>query len=415
MKKISIASLLCVALMSFTCSKTPNGDEPNGGTGNEPGNEPGTETTIESVTLSSDRNVIKCDGTDGATFSLVADDGTVITEGIEFFDNNMNAVTLKNGKFTAEKAGEYTFWAAYKTFNSNQITIKAINADIPAPAADPKPAETSFVKRVLLTQFTGTGCGFCPGMTNWVNVLRKELEMGEKTVLAAVHSEMNSGDPAAISAPKSGSDPFKNKGGVPFLSIDMCIGWGYYSSVTDHEGATLVKEDIENLIMEYPATACLSANPVFFSDIIPSSDGTTSDGYIVTTSVKVSESGKYTVGAWLLEDEIFGTQTIYAQSVTIDKKYDYNTHNNCVRSIDSYNGKDYTGYPLGMLQKGSTANITFLLKVKKDDPKDPKNNWKKENMHLVVFVTKENEKGKYIVNNVIDCPVDAVTPFEYVN
>ena len=137
MKKISIASLLCAALMSFTCSKTPNGDEPNGGNGNEPGNEPGTETTIKSVTLSSDRNVIKCDGTDGATFSLVADDGTVITEGIEFFDNNMNAVTLKNGKFTAEKAGEYTFWAAYKTFNSNQITIKAINADIPAPAADP--------------------------------------------------------------------------------------------------------------------------------------------------------------------------------------------------------------------------------------------------------------------------------------
>ena len=75
----------------------------------------------------------------------------------------------------------------------------------------------------------------------------------------------------------------------------------------------------------------------------------------------------------------------------------------------------HTGYPLGMLQKGSTANMTFLLKVKKDDPKDPKNNWKKENMHIVVFVTKENKEGKYIVNNVIDCPVDAVTPFEYAN
>ena len=36
-------------------------------------------------------------------------------------------------------------------------------------------------------------------------------------------------------------------------------------------------------------------------------------------------------------------------------------------------------------------------------------------MHLVVFVTKENDKGKYTVNNVIDCPVDAVTPFEYAN
>ena len=392
---MSIASLLCAAVMCFSCGEIP--------------------ATISNVTLSSDRNVIRCDGIDAATLSLVSNDGTVITEGIELFDNKMNPVVLQNGRFTTQTAGEYTFWAGYKTYISNQITIKAINADIPSPAADPKPAGTNFVKRVFLTQFTGTECGYCPGMTNWLNALKKDLDMGEKTVLAAVHSEMNSGDPAAISAPQSGSEPFKNKGGVPFLSIDMCIGWMYYSSYTNLEGATLVKEDIEDRIMEYPATASISVNPVFATDIIPSSDGTTSDGYIVTTSVKVSEGGNYAVGAWLLEDDIFGRQTIYRQSVTVDKNYDYDTHNNCVRSIESYNGKDYTGYPLGKLEKGSTANMTFLLKVKKDDPQEPNKNWKKENMHLVVFVTKKNESGKYTVNNVIDCPVDAVTPFEYAN
>jgi major membrane immunogen (membrane-anchored lipoprotein) len=123
MKKISIASLLCAAVMCFSCGEAPN-----------------EETTINNVTLSSDRNVIKCDGIDASTLVLVDDEGKVVTDGIEFYDNNMNAVTLKNGKFTADEAGEYTIWAAYKTFNSNQITIKAINADIPAPAADPKPA-----------------------------------------------------------------------------------------------------------------------------------------------------------------------------------------------------------------------------------------------------------------------------------
>lgn len=412
MKKISIASLLCAALMSFTCSKTPNGDEPNGGTGNEPGNEPGTETTIESVTLSSDRNVIKCDGTDGATFSLVANDGTVITEGIEFFDNNMNAVTLKNGKFTAEKAGEYTFWAAYKTFNSNQITIKAINADIPAPAADPKPAETSFVKRVLLTQFTGTQCGYCPGMVNWIRILRADAQIKEKTVLAAIHS-YEGNDPAKLDAPQPGA--FGATHGFPYLNIDMVTGTHYSDDYTDEEMGGILQEVVLEMIEESPATAAISANPVFASDIIPTANGSTTDGYIVTTSVKVSESGNYAVGAWLLEDNIYGQQAIYSQFVTVDKNYDYDTHHNCVRTLESYNGKNYAGYSLGKLQKGSTANMTFLLKVKKDDPRDPKNNWKKENMHLVVFVTKENDKGKYTVNNVIDCPVDAVTPFEYAN
>ena len=407
MKKcISFTSLLCAAVMLFSCGETPNGDDPNGGSGNVPG------TDISNVTLSSDRNVIKCDGKDAATFSLVSNDGTVITEGIEFFDNNMNAVTLKNGKFTAEAAGEYTFWAAYKTFNSNQITIKAINADIPVPAADPKPAESSFVKRVLLTQFTGTGCGYCPGMVNWLRHLRSDDEMKEKTVLAAIHS-YEGNDPAKLDAPQPGA--FGATAGFPYLNIDMVRGTHYSDDYADAEMAGILKDVILEMIEETPATAAISANPVFVENVIPGSKGTTEDGYIVTASVKVSESGNYAVGAWLLEDDIYGVQTIYGQYVTVDKTYDYDTHNNCVRTLESYNGKNYAGYSLGKLQKGSTANMTFLLKVKKDDPKDPKNNWKKENMHLVVFVTKENDKGKYTVNNVIDCPVDAVTPFEYAN
>ena len=394
MKKISIASLLCAAVMCFSCGEAPNG-----------------ETTINNVTLSSDRNVIKCDGIDASTLILIDDEGKVVTDGIEFYDNNMNAVTLKNGKFTADEAGEYTIWAAYKTFNSNQITIKAFNADIPAPAADPKPAETSFVKRVLLTQFTGTGCGFCPGMVNWLNLMRADEAIKESTVHAAIHSYA-SGDPAYISSPQPGV--FGATHGFPYLNFDMVTGTHYGNDYTDEEMGGILQEVVLEMIEESPATAAISANPVFVSDIIPTANGSTTDGYIVTTSVKVSESGNYAVGAWLLEDNIFGTQN-FERTVTKNKNYDYDTHHNCVRTIESHNGKNYAGYPLGKLQKGSTANMTFLLKVKKDDPRDSKNNWKKENMHLVVFVTKMNENGKYTVNNVIDCPVDAVTPFEYAN
>jgi hypothetical protein len=57
------------------------------------------------------------------------------------------------------------------------------------------------------------------------------------------------------------------------------------------------------------------------------------------------------------------------------------------------------------MKEGETAVKTFLLRVK--------NGWKLENMHMAIFVCAKNENGKYSVNNVIDCPVDTVTPFAY--
>lgn len=365
-------------------------------------------TTATGITLKVDKDVIKCDGTDAATFTVITDEGEVVTDGVTFY-SGMEEVEMPGFKFTTAKEGEYSFWASYKTFDTSKfpVTIKAITTTAPEVAADPKPNSTSFVRRVLLTQFTGTQCGYCPGMVNWLHVLRNDLGMKSKTVMAAVHSEMNSGDPAAISSPKSGSAPFNNTSGVPFLSVDMCMGTGWTNKGTDQEYATILKEAIEERILTVPATAGISVNPRFEEGIVPIPGVGNSDGIIARVSVKSSEKAEYAVGAWLVEDNLFGVQSVYSQYVTAISGIDYDTHNNCVRVADSESSGSFKGHEIGVIQAGKTAEKTFLLRVG--------SKWKLENLHLIVFVTKKDEKGAWSINNVIDCPVDKATPFEYAN
>ena len=374
MKKIlSFASLLVAAVMLISCGEI--------------------DVTTDTITLKCDKDVIKCDGIDVSTFSLIADDGTVIKDGIEIFDEATEA-SIGGVKFSTEKEGEYTFWASYKTYISNKVTIKAINADIPSVAADPQPSNTSFAKKVFLTQFTGTGCGYCPLMVYAMNNAFAQGGTGDKVVIAASHS-YSSSDPAYISAPGAGN--FGGQG-YPYLVADMAIGYADYTK-------TNMLVDIINDRYSEPAKAGISINPVFAEKLLPSSNGTLEDYIIARVSVKAAESGEYTLGAWLLEDGIYGIQSDYAGMKKEDSSHDYDTHNNCLRVADSKNGTSWIGHDMGYIEAGKTAEKTFLLKVK--------SSWKLENMHMAVFVCAKNTEGRYSVNNVVDCPVDAPTPFSY--
>lgn len=382
---IEYALLLAVAVMFVSCEEK-------------------VTVSLTELTLRVDNDVIKSDGNDVATFTAYSEDGTLIKDGITLFDAATDTeVTFDNLKFTTTKEGEYKFWASYKTYISNIVTIQAINADIPGAATDPSPAKTSFVRRMLLSQFTGITCGYCPGMINYLNKLRADENIKSKTILAAIHS-YQSGDPAYISSPQPGA--FYGSG-FPFVSIDMVKGLGlsYSNDHDDNYMVNLLNTAIKDRAAENPATAGISVNPKYAKDITISE--IKSDYLIVKTSIKVSESGEYAVGAWLLEDNIYGRQSALTQFVTLDPNYDYDTHNNCVRVADSKNSADWTGHSIGKISAGKTADKTFLFRIKSD--------YKTENLHLVVFVSKKGEKGVYTVNNVIDCPIDKQTPFEYAN
>ena len=362
-----IASLLAAAVVLFACEKEDSGI----GNGLE---------------LVSDKDVIQANGQDVATLKVLYN-GKDVTAEATIYDEEDNVLSLDGGKFTATEVGDYKFYADYgtsttfsKTEDGNGLyVIKAINVAVPEAAADPQAGSTSFVHRTFLTQYTGTGCGYCPYMIKILRQVMADNVIPEKAVLAAAHSYGTS-DPAYIAAPKTSN--------YPYLTLDLVQGFSHAQS------ADVLKTLIEERVAG-SAKAGISVSPAYYAE-----DGT----LVVKVAVKAAVDGIFNVGAWLLEDGIYGQQSDY-DNVGDDS---YDIHENCVRIADSKYKGTWFGHELGDLKAGETAEKTFVMNIKKS--------WVAENLHLAVFVSygeKDGSKIAYTVCNAVDAPIDAPTPFEY--
>jgi len=363
-----IASLLAAAVMLFSCGEK-GGDNEGVGQG--------------VFYMSADKDIIQSNGTDASTIKVFLGDKDVTADAV-IYDENNKEVSLKDGVFTATADGEYKFWATYGTYSTYDrnlddnglLTIRAISVAVPdvAPEDDANVSKTSFVHRSFLTQYTGTGCGYCPYMIKILKELMADNTIPDKAVFAAVHSYSNA-DPAYISAPRVQN--------YPFMHVNFNTGFS-------HSQGSAALYSLINGDVAGDAEAGISVNPKLYED------GT----LVIRVSVKAAKDGNYRVGAWLLEDDIYGQQSDY-DNVGDDT---YDTHENCVRLIDSRYDGAWCGKPLGAIKAGNTADKTFVMDIKKS--------WKRENLHLAVIVSSEGKSG-YTVCNAVDVPIDEPTPFEY--
>lgn len=388
---IKYASLLMAAVMLASCQ----------GQGGEEGGSTGSKT----LTVTSDKNLIQTFGGDYANITVKLDD-EVVTEGVTFFDGKNKVISIPDFKFAADEVGEYQIWANYGTYNSETITIKAISTEIPETPADPKPSSTDFKVRVLLSEFTTVGCTACPNMKL---VLHDAMEsISDKVVAVECHSGLvnNVADPCYI---QTGFDEFCAITGYPTVNLDM------YSTFSNY---TLGASSFNSLVGQLydakeDAAAGIAVNSCY------------ENGQLVAkVTVKAAQEGAYRVGAFLLEDGIYGKQLGGLAEEWMD------THDGVVRYIDSQyysNGDKYYGHSLGNLKSGDTADYMFVWMMDEIWAEGSRNgevsggvawsSFNEDNLHLAVFVSTvgEDKKGNqyYYVNNVIDCPVNGQTPYEY--
>ena len=356
--------LFASAVMFLSCEKT--------------GDDAGLDAGFQ---IASDKNVIQSNGSDVAVFTATLDGKDVTAETVFYLKETMTP--LEGNKLTADKDGVYNVIGMYGTFYTEEpVSVTAINVAVPAAAADPDAAKTSFVHRAFLNQYTGTGCGYCPGMIRALRAAFADEETKNMAVHAAIHN-YNAGDPAAITFPKPSA-------GWPYLEIDMAVSFSYD---LDPEAKKGVLKTALSERVSAPAKVGISANPVLVDDLL-----------VVTVEVKAAEDGEYNLGVWFLQDNVYGQQTDYLGIA--DNSYNY--HENCVRKADSRSGNTYAGYPLGEIKAGTTAQRTFVLNIEKED-------WKLKDMndlHFAAFVTAKNGKF-YQVVNVVDCEISEPTPYEY--
>ena len=384
------ASLLSAAVMLFaSCGETGNGDG-TGNNGDGPGPAPDTPSN-GTLTLDVDRLIIQSNGEDASTLTVKLDD-VVITEDIILFDGANKVVDLGSAmKFTTTEQGEYTFWANYKTFNSNKVKITAVPTEVPETPEDSQPENTSFVRRFLVTKFTGQGCQYCPNATKSLHTFFygdseatpavEPHELAPYVVKAEAHT-FSSEDPAYFGGSFYGVESF------PTLVFD----WAILTSYVDYTTLTTCISERYN---SGPAKAGISVN------------SKCSDGAVTLKAcVKAAESREYRIGAWLLEDNIQGQQ----KGAPTDKDGKpiawYHEYDGCIRIAESKTGTLYSGISLGVIEAGKTAEKMFTWTL--DD------SWKVENLRLCIFVSIPSKTGyTFEVTNVISAPVDGEVAFEY--
>lgn len=337
---------------------------------------------VESLVLVPSKTVMEADGTDAVHFEVLAD-GVPVTEDIRLYDGASNALLdLPSMTFTTTEAGTYYFWAAYGTVQSERISVTAVDFELPEIPEDPLPESTSFRRRVLLTEFTGTGCGYCPGMITILQNVFADEEYSSKVVHSVAHT-YNSSDPAYLS---QRLEQAMGVNGYPTVVADMYISYNNYN----------LEDGLRQMIDEAYGRSTAKAGIAVATKY---EDNTA----VVFVSVKAAEAGEFRVGAWLLEDGIYGVQNNYNPGYWTG---DYTIHDNCIRYADSrVSNVDYSGFSLGTLQAGQTAEYVFTIQL--DDK------WVKENCHVVVFVTTPEDKLGYTVNNAVNVTLGDSLQYEY--
>lgn len=328
---------------------------------------------------------------------------------IEGLEVELDGQKVTLPKFVAPSVGEHKLYLYYKTSNTRNkpITLTAVDFALPKRLEDKEPANLEFTKRALFTQFTGTGCSFCPFISTALHAMKNDPEVADKFYNAAAHTYNDASD----LAPLQNSDIDERFGisNYPYIVGDMKFR-------TSNVGSwALNQKNLTNYVnqsVEEGAKAGISASI--------SSEGNT---LVVRATVKASVNGTYRVGAWLVEDGIYSPQASGMSAPYPDGMVakDLNYHNNVLRIADSNPAASYIGHDLGDMNAGDMVDYVFVMNLKEDAAEAGKTNetmnhkthWVKENCRLIFFVTTENKNGYYVTNAIGNTSLTENIAFDY--
>lgn len=337
-------------------------------------------TALGDITLTPDKADIEADGTDAVTFT-VTQDGADVTAECELYliGSNGEEILQEGMTFSTTKSGKHSLFVKKGTSLSQTIQITAWFCQ------DDDPLNTNFYERAVLGEFTGTWCGFCPMIKATVRQL--EEEGWDKGIVAEIHYN----DMLEIDAYPYIYAYFVGSGYPTVIyNFDKKTYTANYGNLSTNK--SYMKTYTDNAINAYPCSVGIAAN------FRP----TSGNELKIDAFFKFSEGGEYKLAAWLVEDNIFATQSNYAPQVVSSEIA--NNHMHVLRAVNNDSdplGELVTVNGSEMVEKTFTFNISDLLK---GEP---------ENCHIIVFANKLESNGNYITNNAIDCYYNNSVGLEY--
>lgn len=301
--------------------------------------------------------------------------GANVTNGATIYDKSHDFAQVEN-PFTPTVDGDYTFYAVVGDAISKDFKV-TVTPEVPALPEDTDAANTSFKHRILLVDHTGNTCGYCPQMMKALKEIEESGDFDGKYYEAMSHSYSNT-DPAFSGAAATISSHYGLQG-YPTLT------YNFYHPTSSSYNAEHIKGQI-NALWKESADAGIAA-----------STNLAAKSVVVNAEVKAAVDGEYSITAWLLEDGIYAKQTNATDEWM-------NTHNNAIRQAATTS--PLTGYELGTLKTGETAEQILNLTIARDT-------WNRDNMKVMLIVSKRGDNKKFDVANVVICPINDSVTYDY--
>lgn len=339
------------------------------------------------LTVSTDLFV--ADGEEGVEFTVKVGDVDVTAESTIYVDNK----PITGNFFTTTEAKFYKAFATYNGQTSNKLSIQAANPALYVELPEDTLADkfSGFHHNVLMTQATGTWCGYCPYMIRSIELFRENGSNAANTVVVATHS----------------GDEFSSKASE--AAVSALHVQEFPSSFFNLNPEAIVENNDPNINSEViNASAGMELKEKANVGIAARVATNNSKSVIaVRAAVKVGKTGAYRINAWLVEDKLpaYQSSNWYEFSngmSTVLIEHDFVLRGaSCVSPIQ--------GELLGgkaSCEQGETIEYYYEFDADDADFVDV------ANCKVVVLVSAASGKNFY-VNNVIECPVGKSVPFVY--
>ncbi len=230
-----------------------------------------------------------------------------------------SGVAINDLAYEIVNLGDHTFYAICKVGGQSRlsadITVTGTTTTLDA-AYDAEPTNYGpFVKRAMGFQFTYLTCGYCPIAIKAIHDFA-DGSMADDLVIAAVHV----GDELSCDATTySDLVSLFNISSFPSITI---------GSLSATNSSTLFSSYLTGMqtntamILEVPSLTGISATSELISGVV-----------CVRADVKVSRDGVYGIGAMLVEDDLYGSQSNYMSSDDLDLTgININYHDNVLQA-----------------------------------------------------------------------------------
>lgn len=345
------------------------------------------EGASNEVTLTVDKSVVKSG--DEVTFTVIYE-GEDVTSASTIHANYTNEQV--SNPYTTSDSGDQSFYAKYNGLKSKLCSVTVTPAYAPEFPVDTQVDSYSFNQRVLLVDHTGLGCGYCPYMKEAIKSASENANYKDKFNVVYSYS-YSSSESCYTSTSKTLFNYYQNICSTSTIGMYLT---GYPSTTFNYQHNTagnynMVQSQINEVWDENPSASVALAAKIVDEKIV------------ISASVKSSKTQNIKLSLWVLEDDIYATQSNATASWM-------HTHHNVLRDAPTkVSATDISGVDFGYVQANTTLSRVMEFDL------FAASSWKKENFKLIAIISAPSEKydNKYEVVNTAICDFGSAVGFDY--